>query len=227
MSKMVSTGTGGLTGSKFRPPQEQAIRELLTKHACPHGYHAVRTYLLGSIARPAPTVKPLDAVARLWGGIFPDFESLDDMDALLGAIVVGLWNELSTHRNPEMPFKVVALPMEPTAINLSNFALVRAQEAEGFVEGLFGGDLSAALPERAHEAVAYLYDIRSLMLSVDDLMKSATFRLDDPDKIQTTLIRLNLMTEVMEVEINAAVTACSQIRMDRLSKIASSLPTLH
>lgn len=163
MSKMVSTGTGGLTGSKFRPPQEQAIRELLTKHACPHGYHAVRTYLLGSIARPAPTVKPLDAVARLWGGIFPDFESLDDMDALLGAIVVGLWNELSRHRNPEMPFKVVALPMEPTAINLSNFALVRAQEAEGFVEGLFGGDLSAALPERAHEAVAYLYDIRGCL----------------------------------------------------------------
>lgn len=96
-----------MTGqSKVKPPTERAIRTLLDKQACPVPYHEVRTRLLGNIACPDPVVQPMGVIAGLWGGALPEFDSLNDANALLGALVMGLWNELTVHQEPKKPFRV-------------------------------------------------------------------------------------------------------------------------
>lgn len=50
----------------IKPPNEKAIRALLTKRVCPVGYHEVRTRLLGAISSPDPNVKPMSVIASLW-----------------------------------------------------------------------------------------------------------------------------------------------------------------
>jgi len=58
-------------------------------------FHAVRTRFLGDIASPVMSASPLDAVKALWGGEFPEFDSLDAVNELLRILVMGLWNRLS------------------------------------------------------------------------------------------------------------------------------------
>ncbi|PEQ10946.1 hypothetical protein B2G71_19165 [Novosphingobium sp. PC22D] len=100
---------------------------------------------MGAIASPDPDVKPMTVIADLWGGELPEFDSMEDANELLGALVMGLWNEMSAHQDPKVPFRAMPVPLEPTAANLGNFGLVRSQEAEGFVEGLFNGADEAGL----------------------------------------------------------------------------------
>jgi hypothetical protein len=208
-----------------KPPNEKAIRALLAKHACPVGYHEVRTRLLGAIANPEPDVKPMTVIASLWGGELPEFDSLDDANELLGALAMGLWNELSAHQDPKVPFRAIQVPLEPTAANLGNFGLVRGQEAEGFVEGLFNGEEEAGLPKRAHEAVTHLGDIRAMMLGVADLIERTAGEPDDREQIKATIKHLRVMTEIMEAEINAAVLSCAQARMQGLPGLTAPWPT--
>lgn len=206
---------------------EKNIRALLAKHACPVGYHEVRTRLLGAIASPAPDVKPMTVIASLWGGELPEFDSLDDANELLGALVMGLWNELSVHQDPKVPFKAIPVPMEPTAANLGNFGMVRGQEAEGFVEGLFNGTDEAGLPERAHEAVTHLGDIRTMMLGVAELIDRTADEPEDREQIKRTIKHLRVMTEIMETEIHAAILSCARARMQALPGITTPWPTRH
>jgi hypothetical protein len=208
-------------------PSDRVIRALLVKHACPVGYHEVRTRLLGAIASPDPDVKPMTVIADLWGGALPEFDSMEDANELLGALVMGLWNELSAHQDPKMPFKAMPVPMEPTAANLANFGMVRGQEAEGFVEGLFNGADEAGLPERAHEAVTHLGDIRAMMLGVADLIERTAGEPEDRAQIKETIKHLRTMTEIMETEIHAAVLACVRSRQQGLPGLTAPWPTRH
>lgn len=196
----------------MKPINEKAISALLAKHACPTGYPEVRTRLLGAIASPDPDVKPMTVIASLWGGELPKFDSLDDANELLGALVMGLWNELSAHQDPKVPFRAVQVPMEPTAANLGNFGRVRGQEAQGFVEGLFNGAQELSLPERAHEAVKHLGDIRAMMLGVADLIERTAGETEDRTQIKETLEHLRGMTEIIETEIHAAILSCIRAR---------------
>ncbi len=211
----------------IKPPNEKAIRALLRKHACPIGYHEVRTRLLGAIASPDPDVKPMNVIASFWGGALPEFDSIDDANELLGTLVMGLWNQLSVHQDPKVPFKAMAVPMEPTAANLGNFGNVRGQEAEGFVEGLFNGAERADLPERAHEAITHLGDIRAMMLSVADLIERTAGEPEDRDQIKETIKHLRTMTQIMETEIHAAVLSCVRARTQGLPGLTAPWPTRH
>jgi hypothetical protein len=183
--------------------------------------------LLGSIACPNPDIKPMTVIASLWGDALPEFESIDDANALLGALVMGLWNELSRHQDPKVPFRVIHVPLEPTAANLGNFGMVRAQEAEGFVEGLFNGEEDADLPERAHEAVTHLGEIRAMMFGVADLIERTSGEPEDREQIKRTIKHLRDMTEIMEAEIHAAVLSCARARTQRLPGLISPWPTRH
>ena len=212
---------------KTKPPSELTIRALLIKHACPIGYHEVRTRLLGSIACPNLDMKPMTVIASLWGGTLPEFDSIDDANALLGALAMGLWNEMSSHQDPELPFRAVHVLLEPTAANLGNFGMVRAQEAEGFVEGLFNGEKEAGLPVRAHEAVTHLGEIRAMMFGVSDLIERTSGEPEDREQIKRTIKHLRDMTEVMEAEIHAAVVSCAGARAHGLPGPISPSPTRH
>lgn len=217
---------GSVMAKTMKPPNEMAIRALLARHACPMGYHEVRTRLLGAIASPDPDVKPMTVIASLWGGELPKFDSINDANKLLSALVMGLWNELSVHQDPKVPFRAVHVPMEPTAANLGNFGRVRGQEAQGFVEGLFNGAQELSLPERAHEAVKHLGDIRSMMFGVVDLIERTAGEPEDRKQIKDTIENLRAMTEIIETEIQAAILSCVRARKG-LPGLTAPQPTRH
>lgn len=78
-----------------KAPSEKAAQALLEKHACPVPFHEVRTRFLGNIATPEMSASPLRIIKDLWGGELPVFDSMDDLNELLDALVQGLWNELT------------------------------------------------------------------------------------------------------------------------------------
>ena len=213
--------------SKARVPSERAIRAMLDKYACPVAYHEVRTRFLGSIACPDSGLKPMAVVEALWGGELPPFHSLDDLNELLGVLVMGLWNELTAHQDPKVPFRAFRVPLEPTMANLGNFGMVRAQEIEGFVEGLFNGKDEAGLPERAHEAITYLGEIRSMMAGIQELVRRTANEPFDREQIKSTIQNLIAMTEIMEAEIHAAVLAFQRSRVQKLPGLTAPWPTRH
>ncbi|MCJ2182665.1 hypothetical protein MTR62_08180 [Novosphingobium sp. 1949] len=90
--------------------------------------------------------------------------------------------------------------------------MVRAQEVEGFVESLFNGEEEAGLPERAHEAVTHLGEIRAMMAGVADLIERTRDEPEDRGQIKETIKHLRVMTEIIEAEIHAAVLACTRAR---------------
>ena len=94
-----------------RPPASAAgdgeVRALLDRYRCPVPFHAVRPRFLGGIASPVMSASPLDAVKALWGGEFPEFDSLDAVNELLRILIMGLWNRLSRHQERNAPFRLM------------------------------------------------------------------------------------------------------------------------
>jgi hypothetical protein len=209
-----------------KAPGERAIRALLEKHACPVPYHEVRTRFLGNIATPELTVRPVQVVKDLWGGELPVFDSLDDVNELLGALIKGLWNELTRHQEPNEPFRLAPVPMEPSAENLGQFGRVRQQELEGFIIGLFNGQDAIDLPERAHEAIGHIKEIRAMMVGIRDLAERSPAT-DDPTELEATFERLHDLSRIMEVEIHEAVLSCARARRQMPTDIPTDRPTLH
>jgi hypothetical protein len=212
--------------TKAHPAGEKAIRAMLARYQCPVPYHQVRTRFLGAIARPGE-VKPLEMVKSLWGGAFPPVDSLDDLNEMLAVLVMGLWNELTTHDNPRIRFRASHVPLEPTSANLGNFGTVRAQEVEGFMEGLFNGADESDLPKRAHDAATYLGEIRSMMLAVTDLIERTADEPEDRAAIKETIKHLRTMTEIMETEMQAAVVAGARSRAAGAPPVMNPRTTRH
>jgi hypothetical protein len=74
------------------PPtaSDDQVRALLERYRCPVPFHAVRTRFLGNIASPDMQSSPIRMVEALWGGASPTFDSIDDANELIGALVMGL-----------------------------------------------------------------------------------------------------------------------------------------
>ena len=94
------------------PVNEKQVRSLLKKYDCPVPYHEVRTRFLGNIATPTMTASPMHIVKGLWGGDLPEFESLESVNDLIGALVNGLWNSMTRHQKRTEPFRLVRAPTE-------------------------------------------------------------------------------------------------------------------
>src|SRR3984893_12807835 len=143
--------------SRSRSPPAKAVsddevRTLLDRYQCPVTFHAVRRLFLGNMDSPILSASPLDTVKALWGGELPEFDSLDAVNELLRILVKGLWNRLSRHQERSAPFRLVRVEIPETREGLARIALIRREELDGFVEGLFGKEQSLELPERAHRA---------------------------------------------------------------------------
>src|SRR6186997_339938 len=106
-----------------KAPSEKTVRALLDKHGCPVPFHKVRTRFLGNIATPELSASPLQIIKDLWGGELPVFDSIDELNELMGALVEGLWNDLTRHQKRSQPFRLTRVPMEPTAVNLGQYGL--------------------------------------------------------------------------------------------------------
>ena len=76
------------------PPtaSDDEMRALLDRYHCPVPFHAVRTRFLGNIASPDMQGSPIKMVEALWGGALPTFDSIDEANEFIGALVMGLRN---------------------------------------------------------------------------------------------------------------------------------------
>lgn len=207
-------------------PSNKSAQALLEKYQCPVPFHAVRTRFLGNIATPAMSAGPLQMIKDLWGGELPVFDSIDEVNELLDALVQGLWNELTRHQKRSQPFRLTRMPAEPTKANLGQHGLVRLQELDGFIEGLFNGEDATDLPERAHEAVGHLAELRAMMAGICELLSRAPDA-DDLTQIDATLRHLRELTRIMETEIHEAVLSCTRARRQMLDGILTDKPTVH
>jgi hypothetical protein len=209
-----------------KAPGEKAAKALLEKHACPVPFHEVRTRFLGNIATPELSASPLQIIKDLWGGELPAFDSIDELNKLLDALVQGLWNELTRHQKRSQPFRLTRTPMEPTAANLGRYGRIRLEELDGFIEGLFNGQDVIDLPERAHEAVGHLAELRAMMAGICDLVARDPDA-DDRTQLDTTFKHLRELTRIMETEIHEAVLSCTRARRQMLEGILTARPTVH
>ena len=136
---------------------------MLERYKCPTPYHAVRTRFIGRIASPTENISPIETLKQLWGGELPPFDSIGDFNELLNMLINELWNQLTKHQSPADPFRLSRVEVKPVREDLRNFARVRQQEIEGFIEGVFGSNEALDLPETAHKAVDVLGDMRGML----------------------------------------------------------------
>ncbi len=69
---------------------------------------------------------------------------------------MGLWNRLTRHQKRNTPFRLTRPDVAASREGLATLALIRRQELNGFVEGLFGAEEAIDLPERAHRGLGAL-----------------------------------------------------------------------
>lgn len=198
---------------------------LLKRYKCPTPFHEVRTRFLGNIASPVLGASPMETVKQLWGGELPAFDSIEAVNELLNALGAGLWNRLTVHQSSRNPFRLLRFEVTQTREGLKHFALVRRQELDGFVEGLFGREEHIDLPKRAHEALGVLAEMRAILAGAVNL-------LDDSSKLAGDDLKglarnIQELTIIAETEMNKTILSCKRARSQFLEQIQATKPTLH
>jgi hypothetical protein len=213
---------------KPTPPAaaDNRVRALLDRYRCPVPFHAVRTRFLGNIASPDMTASPIKMVQALWGGELPAFETIDAANELIGALVMGLWNRLTRHQERSASFRLTRIEVPTTREGMRKLALLRRQELEGFVEGLFGDKESLDLPERAHKALGTLAEIRAMLEASSKLAEDPT-KAAEPADIAVTLGHFRKLTRIAEHEIHEAVLSCTRARRQMMQALPTTKPVLH
>jgi hypothetical protein len=213
-----------------RPPitavSDDEVRAVLDRYGCAVPLHAVRTRFLGDIASPIMAASPLDTVKALWGGELPEFDGLDAINELLRVLVMGLWNRLARHQDRNMPFRLMRVAVPETREGLAQIALIRREELDGFVEGLFGAAESLELPQRAHHAIEALSELRAIFDGLHELASNPTKPVSAKD-IAEIRRKVRELTKVGEREIHEAVLSCTRARRQFLESTRTSKPTLH
>jgi hypothetical protein len=211
-----------------RPPSlsDEQIRGLLKRYACPVPFHEIRTRFLGNILSPAMNASPMEVVKGLWNGDLPEFESMEAANELIGALVMGLWNQLARHQERSAPFRLTRLTTAATPQGMENMARTRRQELDGFVEGFFGPKDVVDIPERAHRGMDTLGEIRALFASVENVTGDETpaGAFEDVEKM---VRHLHEMTKIAEHEMHAVVLSCARARRQILAGLPTKKPTVH
>lgn len=208
------------------PASDELVRTLLERYKCPVPFHEVRTRFLGNIATPVVSASPLKVVEDLWGGELPAFDSIDAANELIGALVMGLWNRLTRHQDRSSPFRLMRIDSAPTREGLAALALMRRQELDGFIEGLFGQKDAVDLPERAHRGLDDLGELRSLFAAALEVATHETKAATDKD-MKTTLEHMHDMTKNAEHEMHAILLSCKRARKQMLAAFPAQKSSLH
>jgi hypothetical protein len=208
------------------PASDEQVRALLERYKCPVPFHEVRTRLLGNIASPVMSASPIKVVQDLWGGELPPFDTIEEANELIGALVMGLWNRLTRHQDRASPFRLMRVDTASTREGLAALALMRRQELDGFIEGLFGREEVVDLPKRAHRGLDELGQMRALFAGVLQLAGNGTKQSTDKG-VETTLRRMREMTKIAEHEIHAVVMACTRARRQMMAGMQTKRPTVH
>jgi hypothetical protein len=205
---------------------DEDVRALLARYNCPVPFHEVRTRFLGNVATPAMSASPIKMVEDLWGGELPAFDSIDAANELISALVMGLWNRLTRHQDRNSPFRLTRIETAATREGLAALALIRVQEIEGFVHGLFGRQEEIDLPERAHRALDDLGKMRAMFAAVRDFVNDET-KAAPLKEMETTLRHMREMTKNAEHAMHTVLLSCKRARRQMLAGMPASKPTMH
>jgi hypothetical protein len=208
-----------------RQVNDAEVRLILDRYRCPVPYHAVRTRFLGNIASPGLSVQPLETVKALWGGELPTFESLDEVNELVATLIMGLWNQLTRHQDRRSPFRLLRVDIASTMEALGSIALVRSEELDAFVDGLFGDADSMELPERAHRALHVIAEVRAFFQAMQDLSRNPA--METADEVTKALANVRKLTRIAEHEIHETVLSCTRARRQILEMMSVAKRTIH
>jgi hypothetical protein len=213
--------------SKLDRLSDQVITALLEKHACPLPFHAVRALFMGNITTPDMTASPMQTIRDLWGGELPEFETQQDAELLLMGLMQGLWNGLSAHQNRTSPFKLTRVKSpQPSWEALARLSLLRREEIDGFIEGLFAGHEEIDLPEKAHRATNILGEIRAMLAGLHGLATKNTMPTDIKE-LDGMIKQVRELSIIAEKEINVAIQSCKRARAQMLETYTAEKPVLH
>lgn len=205
---------------------EQRVIALLKKYKCPVPYHEVRTRFLGNIASPSVVTSPVQTVKDLWGGSLPAVEDLEALNDLFGALMNDLWNSLTRHQKRTVPFRLARTVPQPSRAGLAAYGLLRQQEIDGFIEGLFNGQDEIDLPERAGSALDIISQVRAALAGLHALALDETKTGSDRE-FAATLKQMEDLTPIIEREINEIVLACTRARRQMLKSQGFLEPSFH
>jgi len=211
-----------------KPPsvKRAKIQKLLDEYACPVQLHEERTRFMGNIATPKIRASPIETLKGLWGGELPAVDSMDDLNHLINTMINGFWNSLTRHQKRNTPFKLTRNASLSGLSDLATLSLMRRQELDGFIDGLFDGEDAIDLPERAHSGVEVLADIRSMFAGTYELSVSDT-KPTDVDQLEKTFKNMRELTIIAEKEIHAVILSCTKARARFHETYATENPTLH
>ncbi len=205
---------------------DDEVRQLLVRYKCPVPWHQMRTRFLGNIASPNMEVSPIKVVQSLWGGELPEFESLDDANELIGALVMGLWNRLSRHQDRNAPFRLTRIQTSATRQGLAELAQIRMEELDGFIDGLFGKEEALDIPERAQRGLDALSQMRALFAAVVEVATDDSKPGTEKD-MEATSRHIRETTKNAEHEMHATVMACARARRQLLGALPAKNHVLH
>ncbi len=210
---------------KLISASDAKVIALLERHKCPTPFHEVRTRFLGSIASPIIGTSSMETVKQFWGGKFPEFDSLVDLNELHRALIADLWNRLTAHQNSRNLFRLLHFDVAQTREGLSHLALVRRQELDGFIEGLFGPDEHIDLPERAHDALGVLSEMRVMLVGIASMLEDSSKPVG-PDDIRKLLHNIQELTIIVETEMNNTNLSCKYTHGLALGQMPATRPTV-
>lgn len=210
------------------PPQFDIakVKDLLRRYECPVPYHEVRTRFLGNIASPEMSASPIRIVEDLWGGEMPAFESMDDANELIGALVNGLWNALTRHQKRTEPFRLIRIQGDVTPEALGRLARIRQQEIDGFVEGLLQDAEEIDVPEKASKALDVLAEVRAMLAGTVDLVERGV-RPEEASQLPATFKHLRELQRIIEREMHGVVLDCTRARRAAMATAGGARRTLH
>jgi hypothetical protein len=105
-------------------------------------------------------------------------------------------------------------------------ALIRREELDGFVEGLFGKEQSLELPERAHRSLDTLSELRAIFDGLYELAGNPTKSVTADDIAQTRR-QVRELTKVCEREIHEVVLSCTRARRQILTSVHTTTTPRH
>lgn len=207
-------------------PSDKEVKSLLARLQCPTSFHVVRTLFMGDIATPRLNASPVGALAQIWGGEMPSFASQEEVEEVTSMLMQGFWNRLADHQNFRNPFRLTRFEVLPTRQALHDLALLRAQEIEGFIDGLFGLDDDLLMPQKAHDAVQDLAELYSMFGSAAELLADEE-KPTPAEELKALLRNFQQLTIVADELINKAVQSCKRSRGHRLEAMDAVLTRRH
>ncbi len=183
---------------------------LLERYDCPMPYHAVCTHFLGAMSATAP-VQPMRVLATIWDGKLPAFPSIDAVNALLEALINGLWNELTVHQDDTQPYRLMPMPARATRKSLASLVETRAEEIHGFLTGLFGDQENLEVP-------GPMADSLDNLMALGEMFSGMQTLLEDPEKpasskdLDGLKAQIAELTAVVEQEIHHVVMGARVLR---------------